>query len=74
MLQLMDMYLNGITLANYHFEFTVSECQRDLQIDEQNRLTSKQPNCYNDPITIKIFTEELSGDLHLSSCWVVIVG
>lgn len=73
-LPLVNMSSNGITLANYHFEFTVSECQRDLQIDEQNRLTSKQPNCYNDPITIKIFTEELSGDLHLSSCWVVIVG
>lgn len=73
-LPLVGMSSNGITPTNYHFEFTVSECQRDLQIDEQNRLTPKQPNCHNDPIAIKVFTEELSGNLHLNFGWVVIVG
>ena len=73
-LSLVGISSNGITPSNYHFEFTVSECQRDLQKDKQNRLTPKQPNYHNDPIAIKMLTEELSCDLHLSSGWVVIVG
>ena len=73
-LPLVGMSSNGIKPANYHFEFTVSKFQPDLHIDQQNRLVLKQPNWYNDPIAIKVFTEELSGNLHLNFGWIVIVG
>ena len=73
-LPLVGMSSNGIKPANYHFEFTVSKCQPDLHIDQQNRLVLKQPNWYNDPIAHKMITGELPDDLYPSSGWVVIVG